>query len=116
MDQKYDARLIGNIGNPALSEKKINKKTIFVIEASSYQLEYSQIFTSKYSVLLNISPDHLERHKNLNNYIDAKFKLLKSQSRHSTAFVNKNNILINKKINEITLRPKIINVDTSKNK
>ena len=114
LDQKYDARLIGNIGNPALSEKKINKKTIFVIEASSYQLEYSQIFTSKYSVLLNISPDHLERHKNLNNYIDAKFKLLKSQASHSTAFVNKNNHLINKKINEIILKTKIVNVDPSK--
>ena len=45
LDQKYDARLIGNIGNPALSEKNINQKTIFVIEASSYQLEYSQLFT-----------------------------------------------------------------------
>ena len=48
-DQKYDVRLIGNIGNPALSEKKITKQTIFVIEASSYQLEYSQIFSSKYA-------------------------------------------------------------------
>ena len=49
LNQKYDARLIGNIGNPALSEKKITKKTIFVIEASSYQLDYSKIFTSKYA-------------------------------------------------------------------
>ena len=42
-DQKKDVRLIGNIGNPALSEKKISKKTFFVIEVSSYQLEYSKI-------------------------------------------------------------------------
>ena len=47
LDQKYDCRLIGNIGNPVLSEKKINKNTFFVIEASSYQLDYSKLFTSK---------------------------------------------------------------------
>ena len=52
LDQKYDSRLIGNIGNPALSEKKITKKTVFVIEASSYQLDYSKVFTSKYANIL----------------------------------------------------------------
>lgn len=88
-DQNYDCRLVGNIGNPVLSEKKINKKTIFVIEASSYQLDYSQLFSSKYSVILNISPDHIERHGNLKNYINAKFKLLNSQSSESIAFVKK---------------------------
>ena len=70
IDQKRDARLIGNIGNPALSEKKISKKTFFVIEVSSYQLDYSKIFSSKYAVILNISADHIERHKNLTNYGD----------------------------------------------
>ena len=49
--------------------QKYKKKSIFVIEASSYQLDYSQLFTSKYAVILNISPDHLERHKTLKNYI-----------------------------------------------
>ena len=66
-DQKKDVRLIGNIGNPPLNEKKISKNTIFVIEASSYQLDYSQLFSSKYSIILNIKPDHLERHKTLQN-------------------------------------------------
>ena len=61
--QQFDAKLVGNIGNPILSTKNIKKKTIFVIEASSYQLEYSKIFKSKYAVILNISPDHIERHK-----------------------------------------------------
>ena len=115
LDQKYDVRLIGNIGNPALSEKKITKKTVFVIEASSYQLEYSQIFTSKFAAILNIAPDHIERHKNLKNYINAKFKLLVSQSNQSVAFVKKNDQLISKKINNINLNQKIIKVDSLKN-
>ena len=89
MGQKYDSRLIGNIGNPVLSEKKITQKTIFVIETSSYQLDYSKIFTSKYALILNITPDHLERHKNLKNYVNAKFKLLNSQTNKSIALVKK---------------------------
>ena len=115
IDQKYDARLIGNIGNPALSEKKITKRTIFVIEASSYQLDYSKIFTSKYAVILNISPDHIERHKNLKNYINAKFNLLNSQSNQSLAFVKKNDPLIIKKIKNSNFKQKILKVDTLKN-
>ena len=115
-DQNYDCRLIGNIGNPALSEKKITKNTVFVIEASSYQLDYSQLFTSKYSVILNISPDHIERHRNLKNYINAKFKLLNSQSRDSIAFVKKNDLLINRKLKSKKYNPKIIRVDLKKAK
>ena len=113
-DQNYDCRLIGNIGNPVLSEKQITKNTVFVIEASSYQLDYSKVFTSKYSAILNISPDHIERHKNLKNYIDAKFKLLNSQSKDSIAFVKKNDLLINKKLNNKKYNPKIIRVELKK--
>ena len=76
---KKDVRLTGNIGYPILIEKKITKNTIFVIEASSYQLDYSKFFKSKYSVILNINPDHLERHITFKNYADAKFKIIKSQ-------------------------------------
>ena len=114
LDQKFDARLIGNIGNPALSEKKITKRSIFVIEASSYQLDYSKIFTTKYAAILNISPDHIERHKNLKNYINAKFKLLVSQSNRSVAFVNENDSLISKKINSRNFKQKIIKINPSK--
>ena len=111
-DQKKDVRLIGNIGNPALSEKKISKKTFFVIEVSSYQLEYSKIFSVKYAVILNISIDHIERHKNLTNYVNAKFKLLNSQNNKSFAFVKKNDRLINQKIRKNKFKPKIYKVDT----
>ena len=83
-DQKVDVRLVGNIGNPILLEKKVTNRTVFVIEASSYQLEYSKLFKSNISLILNISPDHLERHKTIHRYVSAKFKLVKNQSQTSS--------------------------------
>ena len=112
VDQKRDSRLIGNIGNPALSEKNITKKTIFVIEASSYQLDYSKIFRSKYAVILNINPDHIERHKSLKNYVNAKFKLLKSQIIGSFAYVKKDDEIITKKIKKNKYKAEIYRVQT----
>ena len=114
-DQKKDVRLIGNIGNPPLNEKKISKNTIFVIEASSYQLDYSQLFSSKYSIILNIKPDHLERHKTLQNYVDAKFKLLDSQSKSCLAFVKSDDLLISRKLKTKKFNCKIIKINTKKN-
>ena len=73
--------MVGNIGNPVLSERNISLKTIFVIEASSYQIEYSKFFKAKYAAILNITPDHLERHGNFNNYVKAKFKLIQNQEK-----------------------------------
>ncbi len=78
---KLDARLVGNIGKPPLLEKKISKKTIFVIEASSYQIFYSKYFKTDYAVILNLSPDHLERHGNLSKYANAKLKLIYDQKK-----------------------------------
>ncbi len=112
-NQKSDVRLVGNIGHPILSIKNVKKKTVFVIEASSYQLAYSKLFKSKYAAILNISPDHLERHKTISNYINAKFKLIRNQNKDSEAFVNKYDKLIQNKINRNKFKSKIINVDTS---
>ena len=112
--QKIDVRLVGNIGNPILSAKKIKKKTIFIIEASSYQLEYSQLFKSKYAAILNLSPDHLERHKTFKNYVKAKFKLLVNQSNSDFFFVRKDNVSIQKKIMSLKAKSKIIAFDAKK--
>ncbi len=114
-DQKKDVRLVGNIGTPILSIKKIKKKTIFIIEASSYQLEYSKIFSSKFAAILNIAPDHLERHGNLYNYVKAKFKIFNNQKRGAIGFVNKNDHLIQKRIKEKKLKLKLVNVNTKLN-
>ena len=114
LKQKNDVRLVGNIGNPILSTKKIKPKTIFVVEASSYQLEYSQIFKSRYAAILNIAPDHIERHKTLGRYIKAKFKLLKNQSKNSLSFIKKNDPLIKKELKGKKFNCKIIKVNTHK--
>ena len=108
--QKKDVRLVGNIGNPILSEKRITKKTIFVIEASSYQLDYSKIFKTNISAILNISPDHLERHQTLKNYIKAKFKIVKNQTKEDIAILNTNNAYIKQQIKTQNYFAKIIKV------
>ncbi len=110
LDQKKDVRLVGNIGNPILSEKKITKKTFFVIETSSYQLDYSQLFSSKYAFILNISPDHIERHGNLKNYTNAKFKLVETQNKKAFSYLNGENRFINKKLKTKKFNCKIIKV------
>jgi len=110
-DQKEDVRLAGNIGNPILLEKKVTNKTIFVIEASSYQLEYSKLFKSNISLILNISRDHLERHKTINKYVNAKFKLIKNQSKKDFAILNTKNFYIKKKIESKKFLSKIIKIE-----
>ena len=109
-DQKKDVRLVGNIGNAILNEKRISEKTIFVIEVSSYQIEYSNNFNANYAAILNISPDHLERHGNLNNYVKAKFKLVKNQTNKDYVFFDMKNKYIQKFLNKNKLNSKIINV------
>ena len=113
--QKFDVKLVGNIGNPILSIKKVSKKTIFIIEASSYQLEYSKIFKSKYAAILNLSPDHIERHKTIGKYVKAKFKLFKNQLKGNLAFVKKDDSLINRELRLNKFKSKIIKVNTNKN-
>ena len=113
-NQKFNVKLVGNIGNPILSAKKIKKKTVFVVEASSYQLEYSKIFKSKYAAILNLSPDHIERHITLKKYIRAKFKLIKNQTKGNFAFIKKDDLLIKKELRSNKFLSKIIKVDTKK--
>jgi len=110
-DQKFDVRLVGNIGKPILLERNVQKNTIFIIEASSYQLEYSKLFKANFATILNISPDHLERHITLKNYINAKFKLIQNQTIKDSAFLNIKNLHIKKKIKTTKFSSKIIKVN-----
>ena len=50
-DHRKDSRLCGNIGNPILTQKKISEKTLFVVEASSYQIAYSKFFKTNFKLM-----------------------------------------------------------------
>ena len=106
-----DVRLVGNIGNPLLSEKNIKPQTIFVIEASSYQIEYSKYFKTDFAIILNISPNHLERHRTFKNYIKSKSRLIKSQKKNSFAFIEKNNNFLQEELKKNKINSKIIKVN-----
>ena len=114
-DQNKDVKLVGNIGIPVLSKNKIKSSTIFVIEASSYQIDYSQYFKTDYAFILNISPDHLERHKSIQKYTQAKFKLILNQNKNFYAFVE-NNKYLNRQIKKYKVRSKIIKINKNDNK
>ncbi|WP_316355063.1 UDP-N-acetylmuramoyl-L-alanine--D-glutamate ligase [Candidatus Trichorickettsia mobilis] len=64
----------GNLGNAALSLP--SNKAGYVLELSSFQLELINSFSAKIAILLNITPDHLDRHLTMDNYINAKQKIL----------------------------------------
>ncbi len=110
---KLDVRLTGNIGNPILVEKRISPKTIFVIEASSYQIDYSSKFRANYALILNISPDHLERHGNMAKYTKSKFKLFKNQTKNDFSFFDFENKFLKIELKKKNLVSKKINVNNS---
>ena len=112
----YNVETGGNIGKPALSLKKSKRKSIFILEISSYQLEYSKLFQSKHAAILNISPDHLERHKNLSNYTKIKSKIFLAQQKADYSYINKKkkySELITKLFKKKKLKSKLIKVHYS---
>ena len=69
----------------------MKKKYVFILEVSSYQLQYSKLFCSKHAAILNISHDHLERHRNIKNYIKIKSRIFLAQNRSDYSYINLTN-------------------------
>ena len=67
-------------------------------------------------MILNISPDHLERHKTIKNYVSAKFKLIENQKKNSIAFINKYDRYLNERLNKKSYKNKIVKIDTKLDK
>ena len=82
---KIKTKLAGNIGKPILDLKFI-KNEIYVIEASSFQLEYSKFIKPYCAVILNISKDHLDWHGSRIKYIMSKIKIFNNQTKKDIAF------------------------------
>ena len=77
---KFPTLVGGNIGTPAISlVDQAGPATWSVLEVSSFQLETIVEFHPRIAVILNITPDHLDRHKTLDNYINAKARVFENQ-------------------------------------
>ena len=79
----------GNIGTPAISlADRAKPETIIVLEVSSFQLETIQTFRPKVAVVLNVTPDHLDRHRTFEIYVDAKSRIFENQQGSDFAVLN----------------------------
>lgn len=84
--------VVGNIGVPVV-EKALDSdtETCFITEVSSFQLESIQHFKCDISAILNITPDHLNRHKTMENYVDAKCRIFENHDENSLLVLNADN-------------------------
>jgi UDP-N-acetylmuramoylalanine--D-glutamate ligase len=79
----------GNIGTPAISlAERATRETVIVLEVSSFQLETIQTFRPKVAVVLNVTPDHLDRHRTFEAYVDAKARIFDNQRGDDFAVLN----------------------------
>ena len=76
-----DAGLAGNVGNSLALQVAESPHPVYVIELSSFQLDNMYKFKADIAVLLNITPDHLDRYNyEMQNYVDAKFRIIQNQT------------------------------------
>jgi UDP-N-acetylmuramoylalanine--D-glutamate ligase len=81
------AAMAGNVGTPALSLVGM-PLDVAVLEVSSFQLETTEQFRPTVAVVLNVTPDHLDRHHTLESYVAAKAKILANQRAEDWAVLN----------------------------
>ncbi len=77
----------GNLGTPALSLAALGKGDDYVLEMSSYQLELTSSVRFDTAVLLNITPDHLDRHGGMDGYVAAKKRIFRGQTAPAAAII-----------------------------
>jgi UDP-N-acetylmuramoylalanine--D-glutamate ligase len=85
----FSALVGGNIGTPAIAlAERATPESVIVLEVSSFQLETIHSFRPKVAVILNVTPDHLDRHRTFEAYVDAKARILENQQSADLAVLN----------------------------
>ena len=106
--------VVGNIGNPYTEVALETKEdSAIVAEVSSFQLETIIDFTPDVCAVLNVTPDHLNRHYTMENYTNIKMSVAKNQSANQVCVLNYEDELIMKNVSQI---PSKVLYFTSKNK
>ncbi len=87
--------LVGNVGIPVSSKiKEIDEETVCITEVSSFQLEGVKNLTPHVACILNVSPDHLERHFDMETYVYLKKRLLKNQRESEYSVLNYDDLTV----------------------
>jgi UDP-N-acetylmuramoylalanine--D-glutamate ligase len=85
----YKTYVVGNIGRAfSLDVLQIQPQDVVVAEVSSFQLETMDTFLPRVSALLNITPDHLNRHKTMENYCNMKYRITENQTNQDFIILN----------------------------
>ena len=82
-----DARIGGNIGYGVLGLDDMHGGAVYVLEVSSHQLDLTSSLKPDVAILLNITPDHLDRHGGMDGYVAAKRRVLLNQGKGDTAVI-----------------------------
>ncbi|TGY89991.1 UDP-N-acetylmuramoyl-L-alanine--D-glutamate ligase [Marinicauda algicola] len=96
-----DVRVGGNIGEAVLSLAPPRPGAIYVLELSSYQLDLVERLHCDVAVFLNITPDHIDRHGSLENYVAAKRRIFATQSDEDTAVIGVDDEITKKVFSEM---------------
>jgi UDP-N-acetylmuramoylalanine--D-glutamate ligase len=82
-----DTRIGGNIGFGVLGLEDMHGGAVYVLELSSYQLDLTSSLKADVAIILNVSPDHLDRHGGMEGYVAAKRRILLNQGKGDTAVI-----------------------------
>jgi UDP-N-acetylmuramoylalanine--D-glutamate ligase len=111
-----DVRIGGNIGIGVLDLPDMHGGAVYILEMSSYQLDLTSNLHADVTVILNITPDHLERHGSMEGYVAAKRRILANQGKGDTAVIGVDDMWGQQICTEITAanRRTIVPVSASK--
>jgi UDP-N-acetylmuramoylalanine--D-glutamate ligase len=110
----FNVALAGNVGFSMARQVAVGKYDWYVLEMSSFQLDGIKAFKPEIGVLLNITPDHLDRYEySMTNYINSKFQLIQNLGPEQYFIYYVNDPVIEQEVNKRTLIPKQIPVSLS---
>ena len=112
-DAGYSCSISGNIGN-SFSSVTENDVDFSVVEVSSFQLDGVENFKPHIAIITSITPDHLDRYKNFEAYVDSKFKIIKNQSNEDYLIYDSDCKTIDKYIKSNKIKSRLLPFSTKK--
>lgn len=101
----YNVGLAGNIGNSLALQVAEDPHEYYVIELSSFQLDNMYNFRANIAILLNITPDHLDRYDNcMQNYVDSKMRIIQNQTKDDTFIYWNDDPIIKKELKKYNIK------------